>query len=149
MGMKNVEIEAAGGIVFNANDEVIMIYRLGKWDFPKGKIEVGESIEASALREVKEETGIKNISIIAPITTTFHTYELSGALMRKTTYWYLMHGDYQPLIPQENEAITEAVWIKKEEVSSYLRESYPALQALWQQVLSGISNHLTFDGFKS
>ena len=51
---------AAGGVVQNTNDEILMIFRRGKWDLPKGKLDEGETLEQCALREVKEETGLKN-----------------------------------------------------------------------------------------
>ena len=57
-------VKAGGGIVKNINDETLFIYRRNKWDLPKGKMDKGETIDQTALREVKEETGIKNLSII-------------------------------------------------------------------------------------
>ncbi len=44
-------------------DEILMIFRRGKWDLPKGKLDKGESLEACALREVEEETGLKKNKI--------------------------------------------------------------------------------------
>jgi 8-oxo-dGTP pyrophosphatase MutT (NUDIX family) len=56
--MKKMIIKAGGGIVVNEQNEVLLIYRRGKWDLPKGKLDDGETIEECALREVKEETGL-------------------------------------------------------------------------------------------
>ena len=56
-------IEAAGGIVENEKKELLFIYRLGKWDLPKGKVEKGESIAETAVREVEEETGATNLKL--------------------------------------------------------------------------------------
>ena len=56
-------IEAAGGLVYNAKDQLLMIFRNGKWDLPKGKLEVGENIEQCAMREVEEECGISGLTI--------------------------------------------------------------------------------------
>src|SRR5690554_4847252 len=67
-------IEAAGGVVFNNSGKLLWIYRLDKWDLPKGKIESGESIEQAAVREVEEECGISNLEIIKQIPTTYHMY---------------------------------------------------------------------------
>ena len=58
------EITAAGGKVINHNSEILFIYRNKKWDLPKGKSEKNENISQTALREVIEETGIKNLSIV-------------------------------------------------------------------------------------
>ena len=51
-------IEAAGGLVQNSNGDYLIIFRYGKWDLPKGKLETNERIQDAALREVSEETGI-------------------------------------------------------------------------------------------
>ena len=40
-----------------------MIFRRGKWDLPKGKLDKGEKIEDCAVREVEEETGLKNVKL--------------------------------------------------------------------------------------
>ena len=56
-------IEASGGIVQNEKKEILFINRLGKWDLPKGKIEPGEKEEESAVREVNEETGVKDLHL--------------------------------------------------------------------------------------
>ena len=52
-------IYASGGIVKNKKSEILFIFRRGKWDLPKGKADKGETKKQTALREVKEETGVK------------------------------------------------------------------------------------------
>ena len=59
-GMLRV-VEAAGGIVFNQENKILFIHRLGRWDLPKGKIEPEESLENAALRELEEETGLTEL----------------------------------------------------------------------------------------
>lgn len=56
-------IEAAGGLVLRSDGHFLGIFRLGKWDLPKGKAEKGESMETTALREVEEECGIFGLSV--------------------------------------------------------------------------------------
>ncbi len=67
-------IIAAGGIVVNPNKEILWIFRRGFWDLPKGKLDPNESIEACAIREVMEETGISNLVLGDLILTTKHLY---------------------------------------------------------------------------
>ena len=110
-------IEAAGGLVKNKNNELLFIRRMGKWDLPKGKIEKGESLEQAALREVEEETGLKELILEEFLNNTFHIYtERNGEKILKTTYWFKMTyvGNSQP-IPQKEEGISE-VSLKNEEM---------------------------------
>lgn len=124
-------IHAAGGIVANEDDEVLMIFRLGYWDFPKGKVETGEEWPTAALREVEEETGLHDITLHEPLPNTCHTYTLHGTPILKITHWYEMTAPKQSLIPQTEEDIAQAVWVPRTEVSERLRESYLSLKELW------------------
>mgnify|MGYP003585559500 CR=1 FL=1 len=111
-------IEAAGGIVFNKENKVLFIHRLSKWDLPKGKIEKGESLEQAALREVEEETGLKELILEKFVNSTFHLYtERNGEKILKTTYWFRMTyvGDETP-VPQVEEGITEVSWKNGQEI---------------------------------
>ena len=128
-------IPAAGGLVFNDANELLMIFRRGKWDFPKGKVEEGETIEEAALREVSEETGLQHLSIAKKLPDTFHTYKLGGKWVGKTTAWYIMKSEVsENLVPQTEEDIEEARWVKFDEVSRLLKDSYPNLRELWSKL---------------
>ncbi len=128
-------IAAAGGITLSNLDKILLIKRLNKWDFPKGKIEKGESIEIAALREVEEETGLTSLEIIKSLGVTNHTYEMNGVLYEKTTHWFLMKGMEEcTVIPQIEEGITEVCWVSMVEVEEYLKESYDTLKLLWRRV---------------
>ena len=72
--MEKTKIIAGGGLVFNESDELLMIYRRGKWDLPKGKLDDGETINDCALREVKEETGLADVEILEAVGITYHDY---------------------------------------------------------------------------
>ncbi|HLR36932.1 MAG TPA: NUDIX domain-containing protein, partial [Chitinophagaceae bacterium] len=69
--------KAAGGLITNPKGEILLLFRRGKWDLPKGKMEAGEKPEETAIREVTEETGLKNISIVKKLTDTWHSYPIS------------------------------------------------------------------------
>ena len=130
-----IKIKAAGGIVLNKEKKVLMIFRESKWDFPKGKIEQGESPESAALREVSEETGICHPDIIRQLPSTFHTYQLNGNFILKETFWFEMHGNSKKEpVPQTEENITLAQWISEDLVEDNLKNSYPSLSALWQHI---------------
>lgn len=104
-------IEAAGGLVFNARREVLLIFRRGYWDLPKGKIDPGESREDAAVREVQEETGLKEVDLDGFLTTTYHTYrDKKKGRVLKVTYWYRMQTREENLSPQAEEDIEQAIW---------------------------------------
>ena len=118
-------IEAAGGLVFNKDGDILMIFRNGKWDLPKGKLEIGESVEECAIREVEEECGIYGLDIIEKILETYHTYNMDGEEVLKKTYWYKMKTDYSAkLIPQLEEGITKVSWIDRNQIAKKMRSSY-------------------------
>ena len=71
-------INAGGGLVKNENEELLFIERNQKWDLPKGRAEKGEDIETTSLREVEEETGVKNLSIDRFLQETYHIYRNRG-----------------------------------------------------------------------
>ncbi|HLK27495.1 MAG TPA: NUDIX domain-containing protein [Puia sp.] len=122
-------IKAAGGLVFNEKKEMLFIFRRGKWDLPKGKLDDGETLEQCAVREVEEETGLKNISLKKPIVTTYHTYNQDGKHILKESYWYEMHVEgSQKLIPQTIEDIHEVKWVKKKDVSEQIKNTFPSIK---------------------
>lgn len=124
-------IEAGGGLVQNELGQTLLIYRLGKWDLPKGKIEKGETISEASLREVREECGISTVKIVNPLPSTYHTYLLNGERILKKTHWFEMQtSDTSPLVPQENEGITQAAWMNVEQIKSCLSNTYPAIREL-------------------
>ena len=125
------EIIAAGGKVINNKSEILFIYRNKKWDLPKGKAEKNENISQTALREVEEETGIKNLSIIKPLDKTYHIFKRGKTNYLKTTYWFEMKSDYNGKFkPQKKEGITRVEWIGVENLSYILPKSYANIRLL-------------------
>ncbi|GAA0552001.1 NUDIX hydrolase [Chitinophaga japonensis] len=119
------EFVAAGGLVTNPEGDILLIFRKGKWDLPKGKQDDGESLEECALREVQEETGLRNITLGEKITETYHYYPLKEQKVLKHTYWYnmLFHGT-ELTVPQIEEDIMDIQWIRPEHLGKYLKFSY-------------------------
>ncbi|MFZ4800208.1 MAG: NUDIX hydrolase, partial [Bacteroidia bacterium] len=104
-------IEAAGGLVFNNKNELLLIERLGVWDLPKGKIDAGETPEIAAIREVEEECAVNGLTIENLVCKSYHTYTFKGKNVLKRTYWYKMNSTYTGiLVPQLEENITKVEW---------------------------------------
>jgi 8-oxo-dGTP pyrophosphatase MutT (NUDIX family) len=121
-------IEAAGGLVKNENKEYLFIYRQGKWDIPKGKIEKGEAVKTAAVREVEEECGIKVSSLEEKICKTYHVYIMRGDVVLKKTHWYKMRCKAQnKLKPQKEEGITDARWFKKGHIEPIVKNTFPSI----------------------
>ena len=83
-------LEAAGGIVFNQENKILFIHRLGRWDLPKGKIEPEESLENAALRELEEETGLTELILEEFVNTTFHIYKEKTRKKEKNSKSYAL-----------------------------------------------------------
>lgn len=109
------QLTAGGGILYRqkgSRTQVLLIYRRGVWDLPKGKKEEDENIAECAMREVSEEVGIPLPVIDSELGTTYHEYMLAGTPVGKKTYWYAMrtqHGD--SFTPQREEDIEQVEWV--------------------------------------
>ncbi len=124
-------VEAAGGVVLNGNNEVLLIKRFGRWDLPKGKVEKGEPIAQAAVREVMEETGLQQVQLGDPLVTTYHTYTQEGKPMLKSTHWYTMQCKLaNDLSPQVEEGIEQVKWVKRSDLFLYLSDSYASLMSV-------------------
>ena len=120
-----IKIIAAGGIVENENKEILLIFRRGKWDLPKGKLDEGETIEECAVREVEEETGLRSIQQGELIEVTLHNYIEKGTEIEKETYWYAMKVEGEKkLVAQTEEDIEDIKWVKESELPEYLANTY-------------------------
>jgi len=124
-------IEAAGGLVFNEANDLLFIFRNGVWDLPKGKVEIGESVEKAALREVKEECSVQHLKLGDFIDKTYHIYEYKSKLIFKITYWFKMTcSGSQKLVPQLEEDITKVVFLDKKMQTEALKNTYTSIKIL-------------------
>lgn len=125
--------KAGGGLVYNKKGEVLFILRNGKWDLPKGGIEKGEEIEDTAVREVEEETGVKNLKITNKLQKTYHIFKRNGTYRLKITHWYEMKTDYTgKLFGQIEEGIEKVAWLNPEQVKEALTNSYENIKLLFE-----------------
>lgn len=127
-------VQAGGGLIHIDRSEVLLIFRRGKWDLPKGKLDEGEDLEQCALREIEEETGLKHLRSEGLLYVTYHTYHHTGKRslkvkhVLKETYWYLVEGDRNDaLMPQTDEDIEKCEWVKISDLAPYLENAHTSL----------------------
>ncbi len=127
------EVNAAGGLVSNRRGDALMIKRDGLWDLPKGHQDPGEDIKVTAMREVREETGVDELCLKELICVTDHCYFRNGIWHLKHTWWFDMaYTAPVELVPQTEEDITKAVWIPKSCLASYLTDTYPSIMEVFR-----------------
>ena len=124
------QIIAAGGLVTNAQGEILWIFRRGFWDLPKGKLDEGETIQTCAIREVEEETGIRNIKLHELLKFTNHLYfdkYLQEELVKRTYWFHMTIADMQKGIPQSSEDIEKIEWHSLATAKKCLEQTYPTI----------------------
>ena len=126
--MYKPRIVAAGGLVTNDEGKLLLIYRRGYWDLPKGKLDEGETIEQCAVREVQEETGLKKVELGPKLGITYHEYydKWTDRDVEKQTHWFAMTaGANQALIPQSEEDIEQIIWADQTQINLCMQQTYP------------------------
>ena len=125
--------KAGGGLVYNAKNEVLFIFRNGKWDLPKGGTEKGEAIEGTAMREVEEETGVGNLVVNQKLQKTYHIFKRNGRLKLKITHWFEMRTTFEGIPEgQAEEGIEKVAWLNPEEIKEALKNSYENIKLLFE-----------------
>jgi 8-oxo-dGTP pyrophosphatase MutT (NUDIX family) len=121
-------IEAAGGVVADDAQNVLMIYRRERWDLPKGHIDAGEDALTAAVREIEEETGVSGLKFVTELCNTLHAYNVYGKWELKRTYWFGFETLQTATQPQTEEDIQTAQWCSAVEVDENLKKSYPTIR---------------------
>jgi len=124
---KYTVIKAAGGIA-EKDGKILLIFRLKKWDIPKGKLDKKEKPKKAAVREVEEECNIR-VKLKDKVCNSWHTYKRNGKNILKKTYWYSMDClDDSEMKPQLEENIEDLRWMDMAEVKQALYNSYPSIR---------------------
>jgi 8-oxo-(d)GTP phosphatase len=125
-------VRAAGGLV-RKKDKFLMIYRMKKWDLPKGKKERKERYKETAVREVGEECNV-SVKIGKKLCTTWHTYTMNKSSMLKKTRWYVMDVvEDSKMKPNLEEDIEELRWMNPKEVYHALQHSYKSIHYVFER----------------
>lgn len=133
------EIDAAGGLVLNDQNELLLIHRNGLWDLPKGKREDGESMAECAMREVEEECGITDLILKEYFMESYHTYRIKGFRILKKTDWFLMKSNQKTFTPQTEEGIDQIKWVNPKTIDWDAYPSYASIQMVIRNFLETIA----------
>ena len=128
------EVDAAGGLVANRRGDFLLISRNGLWDLPKGHRENGEDIRLTAIREVREETGVDQLELGSLICVTDHCYLRGGLWHLKHTWWFdMLYDNPLDLTPQKEEDISKAAWVAKSSLPNFLNRTYPSILEVFKE----------------
>lgn len=119
-----IEATSCGGVVI-FRGKVLILYKNYKnkyegWVLPKGTVEEGEEFKETALREVKEETGV-NATIIKYIGKSHYTFSATHEIIEKDVHWYLMMADNYYSKPQREEYFMDSGYYKIHEAYHMLK----------------------------
>ena len=113
---------SAGGVVYRLEGGAPLFLLIRdsyqNWGFPKGHLENGELAEDAAMREVREETGIDDVSLRGTIETIDWYFRFRGRLIHKVCHFFLMQTAQAITSPQRTEGITACQWVTFDEASS-------------------------------
>ena len=116
--MKILRIRA-GSVILNNKNEILLIFRKGKWDLPKGKVSKKGKLLSVAINESIEETGLKkkNLKLIKPLSKS-SSVKKDGIIL---DYWFLLEyeGKKLELKPQTEEGISDYRWVSKKDIIKY------------------------------
>lgn len=137
---------SAGGVVFRRTGDALQILVLqhegGKWMLPKGTIERGETPEAVALREVREETGLSNVRVVADLGEERYSFfwRTEDTFYDKTVHYFLLEflGGEEPA-PQREEGFVAAEWVGVDEAMARIKyKETREIVRRAREVLSGL-----------
>ena len=107
---------SAGGVVYRMDGTTPLFLLIRdsyqNWGFPKGHLETGERAEDAAVREVREETGLADLTVRGAIETIDWHFRFRGKLVHKVCHFFLMQTSQANTSPQMAEGITACNWVE-------------------------------------
>ena len=123
-GAKPQRETSAGGVVFRHDGPRTLVLLIRDahrtWGFPKGHVEAGETASDAAEREVREETGLDRIDLIAPVCTIDWSFRFRGRLIHKTCHFFAIETNERRTRPLRSEGIVACRWATVEQGAKLL-----------------------------
>ena len=121
-----IEATSCGGVVI-FRGKILVLYKNYKskyegWVLPKGTVEPGEEHWQTALREVREETGVE-ASIVKYIGVSEYTFNIQNDVVEKDVHWFLMSANSYHSRPQREEYFVDSGYYKYHEAYHLLKFS--------------------------
>ncbi|MCQ2541788.1 MAG: NUDIX hydrolase [Lachnospiraceae bacterium] len=142
-----IEAVSCGGVVI-FRGKILLLYknyrgRYEGWVLPKGTVEPGEEYTETALREVKEESGV-TASIVKYVGKSEYTFNVPEDTVDKDVHWYLMRSDNYYSKPQKEEYFVDSGYYKYHEAYHLLKftNEKQILEKAYDEYLSLYKNKL-------
>lgn len=125
---------SAGGVVYRRRNGAVEVFFIkdsyGRWTFPKGHQELGETLAETAVREIGEETGLVNLRYIAPVGKKILRFRREVGVIHKSVHYFLFEAPADAKerfrtreeVGEGHELVQEGKWVPMRQafaVSSY------------------------------
>jgi len=130
------QTQSAGGVILNPKGQILVVNQRGlTWSLPKGHVDPGEDILTAAKREIYEESGVKDLTLIKKLGTIERESMSTDGTEKeqKTIHIFLFHTNQMELQPQDPHN-PEAKWVEKEDAANIL--SNPKDKEFYQSILN-------------
>lgn len=125
-----IKKESAGGVIMNEFGELVLVFTdTQSWQFPKGGVEEGEEILSTALREIEEECGLKELTLVKKL--PIYTRISRDKSTSRDIHYFLFRASKKKLIPQAE--VTACEWVPLAEVEAKL--TYDEDKAFFREIL--------------
>jgi bis(5'-nucleosidyl)-tetraphosphatase len=135
---------SAGVVVFREGPDVGRLFLLldygSHWDYPKGHVEENETDRDAALRELAEETGIRDVRLVEDFRKeiTYFFRSPKGQLVRKTVVFFLASTDAREVLLSDEHV--GYAWLTPEEASKRL--TYPTARDVFHAALGSLKSEI-------
>lgn len=112
---------SAGALILNSDNQILLVFQAkGRfWEFPKGKIESGESDDEAMLREIEEEVGLTQLALIPGFDEEiFYKFETPEGTIQKSVRYFAFRTLQKPRMSSEH---LEYQWCGQEDALKLLR----------------------------